>query len=536
MHELKLLNIGILSWITFLPVLGMVVVLLLPKDKEKQIKWTSLGFVFVQLVLCVVAFALFNNSMPGINKLDSMQFIEKFKWIDVSGFTWTNRIIIEYFMAVDGISMPMVLLTGIISFIAVLASFKTTGVDKALKGYFALLLLLDTGMMGTFVTLDFFMFFIFWEIMLLPMYFLIGIWGGPRKIYAAIKFFLYTLFGSAFILVVMLALYFSSKDVTTGVHTFNMISLMDPANYIPGSLLAGSLTTARLLAYVALFIGFAIKVPIFPFHTWLPDAHVEAPTPISVILAGVLLKMGTYGMLRISFTIFTDATIYFAYALAVFGMINIVYGSLCAMAQSDFKKLIAYSSIAHMGYVVLGMSSLTTQGITGAVFQMFNHGTITAMLFLIVGVLYDRAHTRDLDSFGGLANKMPKYFGIMIVAFFAALGLPGLSGFISEALAFLGAFSVPSLRVITLISTLGIVLTAAYMLWTLQKLFYGDLPEKWSGLTDISGRELATLIPLAVIVIFLGVYPSPMLNTMSTSVNQLVDLISKSTNLPIMGW
>ena len=536
MHELKLLNIGILSWITFLPVLGMIVVLLLPKEREKEIKWTSLGFVFLQLVLCVVAWALFNNGMPGINKLESMQFIEKFKWIDIGGFTWTNRIVIEYFMAVDGISMPMVLLTGIISFIAVLASFKTTGVDKALKGYFALLLLLDTGMMGTFVALDFFMFFIFWEVMLLPMYFLIGIWGGPRKIYAAIKFFLYTLFGSAFILIVMLALYFSSKDPATGAHTFNMISLMDPANYIPGSLLAGTLTTARLLAYAALFIGFAIKVPIFPFHTWLPDAHVEAPTPISVILAGVLLKMGTYGMLRISFPMFTDSTVYFAYALAIFGMINIVYGSLCAMAQTDFKKLIAYSSIAHMGYVVLGMSSLTTQGITGAVFQMFNHGTITAMLFLIVGVIYDRAHTRDIDAFGGLANKMPKYFGVVVVAFFAALGLPGMSGFISEALAFLGAFSVPALRVVTLISTLGIVLTAAYMLWTLQRIFYGNLPEKWGGLTDISGRELATLIPLAVIVIFLGVYPSPMLNTMSTSVNQLVDFVSKSTSLTITGW
>lgn len=536
MQELKLLNIGILSWITFIPVLGMVAVLLLPKEKEKAIKWTSLGFVFVQLVLCVVLWAFFNNSMPGINKMESLQFVEKFKWIDVSGFTWTNRIIIEYFMGVDGLSMPMVLLTGLISFIAVLASFKTTGVDKALKGYFALLLLLDTGMMGTFVSLDFFLFFVFWEVMLLPMYFLIGIWGGPRRVYAAIKFFLYTLFGSAFMLLVMLGLYFSSKDVNTGAHTFNMISLMDPQNIIPGSLLAGSLTTARLLAYVALFIGFAIKVPIFPFHTWLPDAHVEAPTPISVILAGVLLKMGAYGMLRISFPIFPEAMVYFAYALAIFGMINIVYGSLCAMAQRDFKKLIAYSSIAHMGYVILGMASLTTQGVTGAVFQMFNHGTITAMLFLIVGVVYDRAHTRNVDEFGGLANQMPKYFGIVIIAFFAALGLPGLSGFISESLAFLGAFSVPSLRTITIISTLGIVLGAAYMLWTLQRIFFGTLPDKWSGFTDLTAKEMWTLVPLVVIVIFLGVYPSPILNTMSSSVNQLVDFVSKSSNLTLMGW
>lgn len=536
MQELKILNIGILTWITFLPILGMVVVLFLNKEKENAIKWISLAFVFLQLVLCFVAWAFFNNSLAGINNPESMQFVEKFKWVDVSGFTWTNRIIIEYFMGVDGLSMPMVLLTGIISFIAVLASFKTTGVDKAVKGYFALLLMLDTGMMGTFVSLDFFMFFIFWEIMLLPMYFLIGIWGGPRRVYAAIKFFLYTLFGSAFILLVMLALYFSSKDVVTGAHTFNMLSLMDPNNLIKGSLLGGALTTARLLAYVALFIGFAIKVPIFPFHTWLPDAHVEAPTPISVILAGVLLKMGAYGMLRISFPMFPEAMVYFAYALAVFGMINIIYGSLCAMAQTDFKKLIAYSSIAHMGYVILGMASLTTQGINGAIFQMFNHGTITAMLFLTVGVIYDRAHTRDLNAFGGLANKMPKYFALVVISFFAALGLPGLSGFISESLAFLGAFSVAPIRIITIVSTLGIVLTAAYMLWTLQRLFFGNLPEKWMGLTDLTGRELATLIPLAVIVIFLGVYPAPMLNMMSTSVNQLVDFVTKSSNLTIAGW
>jgi len=536
MHELKILNIGILTWITFLPVLGMIVVLLLPKDKDKTIKWTAIGFTFVQFILCIVLWLNFDNGLAGINKADSFQFIEKFRWIDVQGFAWTNRIIIEYFMGVDGLSMPMVLLTGLISLIATIASYNTTGVDKAYKGYFALLLLLDTGMMGTFVALDFFLFFIFWELMLLPMYFLIGIWGGPRRVYAAIKFFLYTLFGSAFILLVMLGLYFSSQDQATGVHTFNMISLMDPKNLIPGSLLAGSLTTARLLAYVALFIGFAIKVPIFPFHTWLPDAHVEAPTPISVILAGVLLKMGTYGMLRISYPIFPEAMVYFAYALAVFGMINIIYGSLCAMAQTDFKKLIAYSSIAHMGYVILGMASLTTQGVTGAIFQMFNHGTITAMLFLIVGVVYDRAHTRDLDAFGGLANKMPKYFGIVVIAFFAALGLPGLSGFISEALAFLGAFSVKAIRIITIVSTLGIVLTAAYMLWTLQRVFFGDLPEKWNNLKDLNTKELVTLIPLVIVVVFLGVYPAPVLNMMSTSVNQLVDFVSKSTSLTIVGW
>jgi len=278
-------------------------------------------------------------------------------------------------------------------------------------------------------------------------------------------------------------------------------------------------------------VGFAIKVPIFPFHTWLPDAHVEAPTPISVILAGVLLKMGTYGMLRVSYPIFPDAMLAYALPLAIFGAINIIYGALAAMAQTDFKKLIAYSSISHMGIVVLGMAALNTQGVSGAVFQMFNHGTITAMLFLIVGVIYDRAHTRGLDEFGGLANQMPKYTGVMTVAFFAALGLPGLSGFVSEAFSFIGAFQV--FRTVTIISTLGIVLTAGYMLWTLQRVFLGQLPERWRTLPDISTRELISLVPLALIVIFLGIYPSPMLNMMNASVNHLVEFVRTSGSMAL---
>ena len=308
---------------------------------------------------------------------------------------------------------------------------------------------------------------------------------------------------------------------------------MNPANYDPGSILGGLNTSWRYLAFVALFIGFAIKVPIFPFHTWLPDAHVEAPTAISVILAGVLLKMGTYGLLRVSFTMFPDATVHYQIPLAILGFINIVYGALVAMAQTDFKKLIAYSSISHMGVVVLGMAALNTQGITGAVMQMFNHGTITAMLFLIVGVLYDRAHTRGLNDFGGLMNQMPKYSGVMVVAFFAALGLPGLSGFISEMFSFLGAFQ--SFRWIAIASTLGIVLTAGYMLWTLQRLFLGTLPEKWKTLPDINGRELFTLVPLAIIVIFLGIYPSPMIDMMTSAVNTLVDVVGKSGGMALVG-
>ncbi|MBI3006347.1 MAG: NADH-quinone oxidoreductase subunit M [Ignavibacteriales bacterium] len=517
-----------LTWLTFLPIIGMVAVLVLPKNNPAAVKWTAAVATFLQLVLAAILFVMFNKSMAGINDAASMQFVERFKWIDIQSQSWFGRIQIEYFMGIDGLSGPMVLLTALISFIAVFASWN---IEKALKGYMAMLLLLDTGMMGVFVSLDFFLFYVFWEVMLLPMYFLIGVWGGPRREYAAIKFFLYTLLGSVLMLLAMIALYFSVAitDPATGekIHTFNMLAMMNPANFEPGSLLYGFGTYWRYLAYIALFIGFAIKVPIFPFHTWLPDAHVEAPTAISVILAGVLLKMGTYGLLRVSYPMFPEIATATAWYLALLAFINIVYGALCAMAQKDFKKLIAYSSISHMGIVLLGMAALNTQGMLGAVFQMFNHGTITAMLFLIVGVIYDRAHTRDLDAFGGLALTMPKYTGIMTVAFFAALGLPGLSGFISEAFAFLGAFQVDKLRIITIASTLGIVLTAAYMLWTLQRVFLGQPNEKWAKLPDINPVETFTLVPLAVIVLVLGIYPSFMLDMMTTSLNHLVDFVSR---------
>jgi NADH-quinone oxidoreductase subunit M len=385
------------------------------------------------------------------------------------------------------------------------------------------------------------------------MYFLIGVWGGPRREYAAIKFFLYTLLGSVLMLLAMIALYFSTnvyidaQGVTYSVaeavkagmqgleriHTFNIIAMMDPGNLVPGSLLAGWDTSWRFVAYVALFIGFAIKVPLFPFHTWLPDAHVEAPTAISVILAGVLLKMGAYGMLRISFPVFPDAMRHFSWELALLGVISMVYGALVAMAQTDFKKLIAYSSISHMGVVILGMASMNTQGMTGAVFQMFNHGTITAMLFLIVGVIYDRTHTRGLNEFGGLMNKMPRYAAVMSIAFFAALGLPGLSGFISEAFSLLGAFQ--TFRTLTIIGAVTIVLTAGYMLWVLQRVFLGTLPEKWQGLTDMDGRETLMLVSLAVIVIFLGIYPSPMLDLMNASLNSLSGILQHAGPASMLG-
>jgi len=510
----------ILTLITFLPILGMIVVLLLPKERTRAIQTTAAIVTGVQVLLALLIWAWFDNGMAGINSIAGMQFVERLPWIVVPETPWFGEIRIEYFLGIDGLSMPMVLLTALICFLATFSSFSIT---KSVKGYFAMFLLLDTGMIGVFCALDMFLFYVFWELMLLPMYFLIGIWGGPRREYAAIKFFLYTLAGSVLLLLVMIGLYFSTVNPETGIHTFNMILMTDPANVSQG-IFATVGSTARMLAFVALFIGFAIKVPIFPFHTWLPDAHVEAPTAISVILAGVLLKMGTYGLLRISFPIFPEMTLYFQLPMMILAFVNIVYGALCAMAQTDFKKLIAYSSISHMGYVLLGMAALNVQGMTGAVFQMFNHGTITAMLFLLVGVLYDRTHTRGLNEFGGVYNKMPLYSFFTVIAFFAAIGLPSMSGFVSEAFVFLGAFQTNKLW--TILSTLGIVLGAGYMLWTFQRVFMGTLPEKWNdALPDVTGREIVTLLPLAIIIIALGVYPSPALNWMSTSLGHLVELV-----------
>jgi len=548
--EFSFLGIGILSWITFLPIVGMVIVLMMPKDQRDAIRWASLTITALQVVLAFILWQNFDKGLAGINTISGMQFVEKASWIDIKSVAWFGRVHIEYLVGIDGLSVTMVMLTALISFVATISSWN---IEKSVKGYFALFLLLDTGMMGVFVSLDFFLFYVFWEVMLLPMYFLIGVWGGPRREYAAIKFFLYTLFGSVLMLLAMIALYFSvnvyidangsilsvAQAMAQGteglekIYTFNILAMMDPGNFAPDSLLAGVNTAWRYIAYVGLFVGFAIKIPSFPFHTWLPDAHVEAPTPISVILAGVLLKMGTYGLLRISFPIFPDAMHHYAWGLALLGVISMVYGALVAMSQTDFKKLIAYSSVSHMGVVTLGMASMNTQGMTGAVFQMFNHGTITAMLFLIVGVIYDRAHTRGLNDFGGLMNQMPKYSAIMVVAFFAALGLPGLSGFVSEAFSLIGAFQ--TFQTLTIIAAITIVLTAGYMLWTLQRVFLGSIPEKWMNLTDVNNRELIMLVPLAVIVIFLGIYPSPILDLMNSSMNHLAGLVQEASTAAMLG-
>ena len=486
---------NVLTWMIFLPLIGAIVVLCLPRNAANLIRGTATFFTIPPLAMAVWLFQNFDRTT------NEMQFVTKIPWIPSFN--------IQYFIGVDGISITMVLLTALLSFICIIASF---GIEKAMKAYFALFLVLDAAMMGVFCALDFFLFFVFWEVMLLPMYFLIGIWGGPRREYAAIKFFLYTLVGSVLMLVAMLALYFYAEP-----HTFDLLELASRSSSYS--------TGFQRAAWIALFIGFAIKIPAFPFHTWLPDAHVEAPTAISVILAGVLLKMGTYGILRINYPILPAATLEFAFWLLIaLGTWNIVYGALCAMAQTDFKKLIAYSSISHMGYVMFGMATMTSEGINGAVLQMFNHGTVTAMLFLLVGVIYDRAHHREINGFGGLAAIMPFYTGWTALAFFAAMGLPGLSAFISEVLVLLGGWrSYPAL---TIVSASAVVLTAGYMLWTLQRIYLGKANEKYVDLPDINGREIFTLVPLGIIVIVLGVYPRPVLDLINVSLVHLNQVVA----------
>jgi NADH-quinone oxidoreductase subunit M len=488
-----------LSFMTFFPLVGAIIIMFVPKSREEWIKWIALVTTVPPLMAAVKLFFIFDRSTADF------QFVE-------GPINWIPAFNIQYYMGADGISISMILLTTLITTICIGASWN---VKKHVKGYFSLFLMLNAGMMGVFCALDFFLFYVFWEVMLLPMYFLIGIWGGPRREYAAIKFFLYTLLGSVLMLLVMIAFYLYSDG-----NTFNLVALANQQIHM------GPLTSTnfRYLCWMGLFICFAIKVPIIPFHTWLPDAHVEAPTAISVILAAILIKMGVYGILRICYPILPDATLYFAEMMAIIGMVGIVYGALCAMAQTDFKKLIAYSSVSHMGFCLLGMSSMTNEGINGAVLQMFNHGTVTAMLFLIVGVVYDRAHHRELNGFGGLAKQMPRYTVVTALAFFAALGLPGLSGFVSEVLCFLGGFK--TFRFYTIVSVSGVVLTAAYMLWTFQRVFLGELNDKYKTMSDISAREMVMLAPLGIIVIAVGVYPRFVLDLLNISLSALNSLVT----------
>ncbi len=501
------MNFPILTLITFVPLLGAILVLFIPKENEKAIKWTSVGVSLIPLVLSVVLWAGYNPKVAG-----GMAWEELYEWIPAIG--------VRYHMGVDGISIPLVFLTALLTPLSLIYSFI---IKERVKEFFVFFLLLEVGMMGVFVALDFFLFYLFWEVSLVPMYFLIGVWGGPRREYAAIKFFLYTLVGSVLMLLAILAIYFN-----TGAKTFDIVELARMRPFSADWLM-------QSLAFWAFFVGFAIKVPVWPFHTWLPDAHVEAPTAGSVILAGVLLKLGCYGMFRVLLPVFPAAAQAYAPVIAVLAVISIVYGALVAMAQTDFKKLIAYSSVNHMGYVMLGLAAgagLTGANavdraiaLDGAALQMFNHGIITGALFLLVGVIYERSHNRDLSKYGGLGAKVPVYGGILIMTSLASLGLPGLAGFVSEFMVFRGTF--PAYTWLTVISGIGIIVGAAFLLWTIQRILLGTPSEfakehYLSHLKDMDLREVVALTPLLVFMVIIGVYPTFILNLINSSITLLL--------------
>lgn len=503
---------NLLNWILWMPMIGAIVTLLIPSRMEKGIRWWSLVNTFITFVLTLVLYSRFDITVPGMQEAFNVKM------------PWIPQFHIFYSLGIDGISLPMIILTGLLFFLCIMSSWTIT---KQVKAYFALFLFLQTTVFGVFLSLDFFLFYVFWEVMLIPMFFLIGIWGGENKEYAAVKFFLYTFFGSILMLIGMVALYYASGQ---GTDSFDILALSGGHFRNLTIELFGTSFAFNKLLFVFLFIGFAIKVPVFPFHTWLPHAHVQAPTAISVILAGVLLKMGTYGFLRIAYPIFPEASVYFSYSIAVLGIINVIYGAFCAMAQNDVKKLVAYSSVSHMGFVMLGLAAMTIQGMNGAVLQMFNHGTSTAMMFLLIGILYERSHHRWIvrpdgtKGFGGLYTQLPKFSIIFIIAMFASMGLPGLSGFISEALIFLGIYE--RFTTITALALIGLLIGAAYLLWMYKRMFFGEVIEECKSYTDVNAREIAYMTPLCIAVIVFGIYPSPILNMMRASVGKLVSLLA----------
>jgi NADH-quinone oxidoreductase subunit M len=492
-----------LTLLTFVPLAG-IPFLWATKDVKTQ-RVIGIAASAVAMLLSIWLWLQFDPSETSL-AIDGSTWGIEVPWIAVG-----ESFRIHYAMNVDGISVLLVLLTGILGFVAALSA---VGIKEDVRGFFAMYLLLLTGMFGTFVAMDLFLFYVFWEVMLLPMYFLIGIWGGPKREFAAIKFFLYTLVGSVLMLGAFLAVYFE-------LGTFSIPEILSRhAEIFEGN------AVLRMVLFVALFIGFAIKIPVFPFHTWLPLAHVEAPTPISVILAGVLLKMGGYGLMRMAYPWFPDAVVTAWPWLATLAVVSIVYGAMVALAQTDWKKLVAYSSVSHMGYVLLGLSAMQPESVNGAVLQMFNHGTISGMMFLCVGVLYDQAHHRDMNRFGGLLKQLPRYTFVAMIAFFGALGLPGLSGFVSEMMVFFGAFrsNLPDAKLFTILGTIGVVLGAAYILVMLQKVFLGKPREKPDhAFHDLSFREGATLLPLAAITIWLGVWPQTALNTIDAPVGRWIE-------------
>ena len=493
------LDYPLLSLIMFTPLVGAVILLFVNKRSEDAIRW----------IANVTAGIGFLVSLPLWFRFDASgaeywQFVERLPWIPSIGA--------EYHLGVDGFSALLVLLTTLMGVIAILSSW--TAITVRVKEYYVFMLVLQTGMIGAFVALDFLLFFVFWEVMLVPMYFLIGIWGSDNRLYSAIKFFLFTLVGSVVMLLGILAVYFYSHEVT-GVYTFD-ITQFHQLN-MPFGL--------QWWVFLAFFLGFAVKVPMFPFHTWLPDAHTDAPTAGSVILAAVLLKMGTYGFIRFSLPILPEATAAFVPWVAALSIIGIIYGALVAMAQHDWKRLVAYSSVSHMGMVMLGMFALTPVGITGSIVQQLNHGISTGALFLIVGIVYERRHTREIAEYGGLSKIMPAFAAVFLIMTMSSIGLPTLNGFIGEVLILQGIFVVNMWWAAA--AATGIVLGAAYMLWLYQRTMFGNIDNpKNENLPDLSIREWATFVPLIILAVWIGLYPKPFIDRLDTSVAHVMSRVN----------
>ena len=494
----------ILNIVCYLPLLGVALIVFVKPERKTAVKW----------VANITAFLGFLVSIPLITSFNDPQYIDSstgFRY--VFEVNWIPLIGAKYKFGIDGISLLLVLLTTLLGFIAILSSWNA--VTERVKEYYAFLLLLQTGMLGVFMALDFLLFYVFWEVMLVPMYFLIGVWGGPRKLYAAIKFFLYTLAGSVLMLVGILAIYFYQYN-TTGIYSFDILALQK----------LGFPHDLQYWVFLAFFVGFAIKVPMFPFHTWLPDAHVEAPTAGSVILAGVLLKMGTYGFVRFSLPMLPWATMHFLKPMLILSLIGIIYGALVAMMQKDMKSLVAYSSVSHLGFVMLGVFAATPVALQGAVLQMVNHGISTGALFLIVGVIYERRHSRLITEYGGLSHIMPVYATVFLIMTLSSIGMPGLNGFIGEFFILQGTFAAPGLWMYAAVAVLGIVLGAAYMLWLYQRVMFGKLENPLNqNLPDLNFRELATFVPLIILAFWIGIYPSYFTRFLDQPVNAIVERV-----------